>query len=624
MMMVHCSSGMAQINTDRMMIIGRNAIYYSDYALSIQYFNLVVASKPYLSEPYYYRAIAKFYLEDFVGSEIDCTKSIDLNPFNSSVFELRGLSRINQKKYAEAAEDYEQMASMEFDNKTALHNLLLCYLEIDSLTNADSVANKIVNRWPTYSDGHTMMADVRLKQGDTIAAEMCVDKALDADKFNVSALSMKAAMLMHREAYADAETFLNEAIRLKPLDTRNIINRALSRYSQDNYRGAMSDYNLAIQIDPNNFIAHYNRGLLLAAVGEDNKAIEDFNYILQIDPDDIMTLFNRARLLDQIGDYEGAIRDYTTVIKEFPKFLYGYQLRAEAKRKMGDIKGAMKDEEHILRENVAHHYGYSTPTSRMANKTRKKSQIDPNDYQQLVEEDEEETPEFADNYRGKIQNKTTEAKLLPVIVYQEEGDKRLQVTDNRLQGKANSQQPTANGHQPLDDYFDQSDQHYLQSFKIEAYGLTAAQLTEFIEATKLCKQAEEIVYASEKPSTGQPANKTLSLEPGTLSNMDVSAPIYQQASERFSKLISTAPRFAEAHYNYAYCLAMLGKDQEALEALNQAISQSPTLAPAYYNRGIIHLRLGHTKEAISDFSRSGELGIISSYSMIKQAQRKKK
>ena len=34
--------GWAQINTDRVMAIGRNALYFEDYVLSIQYFNQVI------------------------------------------------------------------------------------------------------------------------------------------------------------------------------------------------------------------------------------------------------------------------------------------------------------------------------------------------------------------------------------------------------------------------------------------------------------------------------------------------------------------------------------------------------------------------------------------------------
>lgn len=43
----------AQINTDRVMMIARNALYFEDYVLSIQYFNQVINAKPYLYEPYF-------------------------------------------------------------------------------------------------------------------------------------------------------------------------------------------------------------------------------------------------------------------------------------------------------------------------------------------------------------------------------------------------------------------------------------------------------------------------------------------------------------------------------------------------------------------------------------------
>ena len=65
-----CSLAMfAQINTDRVLTIGRNALYFEDYVLSIQYFNQVIKSKPWLAEPYFYRAVAKINLDDYKGSD---------------------------------------------------------------------------------------------------------------------------------------------------------------------------------------------------------------------------------------------------------------------------------------------------------------------------------------------------------------------------------------------------------------------------------------------------------------------------------------------------------------------------------------------------------------------------
>ena len=38
----------AQFNTDRLITSGEIALHYEDYVLSIQYFNQVIALKPYL------------------------------------------------------------------------------------------------------------------------------------------------------------------------------------------------------------------------------------------------------------------------------------------------------------------------------------------------------------------------------------------------------------------------------------------------------------------------------------------------------------------------------------------------------------------------------------------------
>lgn len=99
-------AGKAQFNTDKLVAVGRSALYYEDYVLSIQYFNQAISSKPYLYEPWFYRAVAKYYLGDYIGSERDCSQAINLNPFVVKNYELRGLVRIQQEKYEEAISDY--------------------------------------------------------------------------------------------------------------------------------------------------------------------------------------------------------------------------------------------------------------------------------------------------------------------------------------------------------------------------------------------------------------------------------------------------------------------------------------------------------------------------------------
>lgn len=403
----------AQINTDRMMNIARNALAYDDYVLSISYFNLVINYKPHLYEPYFYRGVAKFYLDDYSGTVLDCTEAIQRNPYFPNSYELRGLAYINMERFPEAIHDYRKATEMSPDLRTLWHNLALCYIETDSLDQADSITDHIIRKWAKQADGYSIKAQVFLQKKDTASAEICIDKALEVDKYNIPAHSAKANILMSHEQYTEAIQHFDEAIRLNPKQAGNLINRALCHYHLNHYREAMADYDRALELEPKNFVGHYNRGLLRANVGEDNLAIEDFNFILSIDPDDMMATFNRATLLENIGDYRGAIRDYTTVINEFPKFLYGYERRAAARRMIGDIAGANRDEEHVLKEQIAHRYGYSTPTSRQKNKTRKKSQVNLDDYQKLVEEDtQEQEPQYESEYRGRVQNQEQEAKLM--------------------------------------------------------------------------------------------------------------------------------------------------------------------------------------------------------------------
>ena len=95
----------SQINANRVMLMGRNALYYEDYVLAIQRFNSVISAKPYLAEPYFYRGLAKFYLEDYAGAEADCSLALDRRPYNAQYYTLRGLCRVNMERYDLAVED---------------------------------------------------------------------------------------------------------------------------------------------------------------------------------------------------------------------------------------------------------------------------------------------------------------------------------------------------------------------------------------------------------------------------------------------------------------------------------------------------------------------------------------
>src|SRR5574344_611320 len=128
MLAVFPMSMFAQINTERVMAIGRNALYFEDYVLSIQYFNQVINAKPYLYEPYFFRSLAKLNLEDYQGAESDCNEAMHRNPFVVGIYQIRGLARIKQNNFDGAIEDYKQALTYAPESLPLWNNLVLCYL----------------------------------------------------------------------------------------------------------------------------------------------------------------------------------------------------------------------------------------------------------------------------------------------------------------------------------------------------------------------------------------------------------------------------------------------------------------------------------------------------------------
>lgn len=149
-------AGRAQFNTDRLVTIGRSALYYEDYVLSIQYFNQAIMAKPYLYEPWFYRAVAKFYLDDFVGAEQDCTQAIDRNPYVVNTYELRGIARIRQEKFSDAIDDYTKALKYDPENRSMWHNRVLCRIQNKEYERALAELDTMSVHWskyaPAYSD----------------------------------------------------------------------------------------------------------------------------------------------------------------------------------------------------------------------------------------------------------------------------------------------------------------------------------------------------------------------------------------------------------------------------------------------------------------------------------------
>ncbi|MDE6276474.1 MAG: tetratricopeptide repeat protein, partial [Muribaculaceae bacterium] len=337
-------SASAQINTDQVVQIGRNALYFEDFMLSIQYFNQAIAAKPYLAQPYLYRAIAKLNLQDYRGAEADAAKALELNPYLSDAWEVRGVARQNLGKDSEAIADYDEALKLLPHNRMLLFNKALAQSGMKDYAGAEKTFDELVKNYPGYDNAYLGRARLHLEQKDTIAASADIEKALEINHNALNAYILRADIAINsKKDFESAEQDIDSAVKLQPHEPSLYINRAFMRYHQDNYKGAMADYDYALSLDPLNPMALFNRGLLLMEVSANDLALEDFNRVLRLDPDDFRALYNRAIIHEAKGNLKEAIEDISRVHDEFPDFPGALYLRSRLYKSKGDLKSAERD-----------------------------------------------------------------------------------------------------------------------------------------------------------------------------------------------------------------------------------------------------------------------------------------
>ena len=429
----------AQINTDRVLAIGRNALYFEDYVLSIQYFNQVIRAKSWLAEPYFYRAVAKINLDDFKGAEEDCSLCLQRNPFLTQAYYARGIALQSQERYDEAIADYQKGLEFKPEDRQMLVNMAVAYTQKEDFEGAEKIFDELIAAHPKYSMSYLTRGAMYLEKKDTIKALEDYNRVIEMDPYYPSAYGFRAIVHYQLGNYQEALDDLNEALRLDTRESGYYINRGLVRFQMNDLRGAMADYDQVISIESDNLIAHFNRGLLRYQIGDNNRAIEDFDVVIEQEPDNYIAYYNRALLRFETGDYLGAINDYDVVLDEYPTFMPGFINRSEAKRKLGDEEGADRDYWAAIKMEEQAKNG-TLPKSKSSTdgeedvedtddagkNTREQSDKNINKFNRLVvyDKEEERKSKYSSEVRGRVQDRNVRVDLEPqfILTYYEKPD----------------------------------------------------------------------------------------------------------------------------------------------------------------------------------------------------------
>lgn len=660
------------------MNIGRNALYFEDYILSMQYFNQVIKVKPYMAEPYFYRGVAKLSLDDFKGAEEDCTLCIERNPFIVNAYQVRGIARQNLGDYQGAIDDYTEGLRYAPEDRSFLNNKAIAEVQLKKYDEAEKSFDKLIALHPNYYNGYMSRAQFYLEKGDTIKAIDDIDKAISIDKYISGAYAQRAIIkVLHDADYDSALADMNEALRLDPKEVSYYFNRARIKYHQDDLQGAMADYDYILKLDPDNTMTYYNRGLLRMQVGERNKAISDFTKVIKAEPDNYFAIYNRALLYDMIGNYRKAISDFNVVLEQYPDFAAGFYARSEAKRKMGDMKGGEKDfmlamdlqkktqYEPIDENTVASN---NSKKSGQAADERSESDKNINKFNQILVADAhtEYKPEYENKIRGRVQDQNVQVSVQPmyVLTYYERPDavrqniyyvreleelndthvfsKKLLLTNAEaalLSDQVNYHFSSINDYSRLIEinpsnplaYFGRVvDFMLVQDFSSALDDLNRAIMTSqnftlayFLRAVVRAKQIEyqlsaESVQSIDFQQVRSKNSKDFSLSGLPAVGNESLKMEYEMVLRDYEKVIESAPRFIYVYYNRGNLRCSQQDYRGAIADYTEAIRLRPDFGDAYYNRGLVYLKQGDTVKGTADLSKAGELGVVAAYNLLKR------
>lgn len=660
------------------MNIGRNALYFEDYILSMQYFNQVIKVKPYMAEPYFYRGVAKLSLDDFKGAEEDCTLCIERNPFIVNAYQVRGIARQNLGDYQGAIDDYTEGLRYAPEDRSFLNNKAIAEVQLKKYDEAEKSFDKLIALHPNYYNGYMSRAQFYLEKGDTIKAIDDIDKAISIDKYISGAYAQRAIIkVLHDADYDSALADMNEALRLDPKEVSYYFNRARIKYHQDDLQGAMADYDYILKLDPDNTMTYYNRGLLRMQVGERNKAISDFTKVIKAEPNNYFAIYNRALLYDMIGNYGKAISDFNVVLEQYPDFAAGFYARSEAKRKMGDMKGGEKDfmlamdlqkktqYEPIDENTVASN---NSKKSGQAADERSESDKNINKFNQILVADAhtEYKPEYENKIRGRVQDQNVQVSVQPmyVLTYYERPDavrqniyyvreleelndthvfsKKLLLTNAEaalLSDQVNYHFSSINDYSRLIEinpsnplaYFGRAVGFMLvQAFSSALDDLNRAIMTSqnftlayFLRAVVRAKQIEyqlsaESVQSIDFQQVRSKNSKDFSLSGLPAVGNESLKMEYEMVLRDYEKVIESAPRFIYVYYNRGNLRCSQQDYRGAIADYTEAIRLRPDFGDAYYNRGLVYLKQGDTVKGTADLSKAGELGVVAAYNLLKR------
>jgi len=622
----------AQQNVDLMLMKAQQMIMTNDYINAIQTCNNIIVLKPFLYEPYYFRGVSKFYLEDFHGAEKDLSTAIEIKPNSPRALHYRALSRERIFDFNGSLQDFSEAIRQSPNDPQLYINRAITFLYLKQYYDAIGNCNVAIRLNPSMDNTYMIRGAAKSGLDHFVEALDDYNKAIKINKFNDNAHLRRGMVRYELEDMDGALIDFNEAIRLNPANSFAYFNRAFVYAQKNELDSALKDMNQVLQIDPNNSLTYFHRAMVYTQLDDLDKAIQDYSTVAQISPNNLMVYFNRGNLYLQTKQFKKAEKDFSEAIRIYPEMTDAYSNRAIARSQLKQYDLATVDYD-MARKLKDDHYA----------KTHEELVAEEEKIQSLMEF---EAAFFqSEKDKEQLQNRDIDIDLLNdySIVWNVESSKSnySDFTLSKLGDKMGlniraSLKSNLLSETKAQQIIDSLDQLInLDPFSIVHRYQRAVLYADIQNYYAALNDYEYILsldssFAPAYINVGVIQSKLVLMYTAFTSSQNSSFTVNDQPQfdnneydlgtiqANYTKALALLPELPYAYYNLANIYCKQQKYKQGFDYYDRAIDINPKLGEAYYNKGITMIYLGDSDNGCQYVSKSGELGIEEAYSVLKR------
>ncbi len=333
----------SQLNTNTLMVQGRQKLATDQYFEAIKIFTKVIESRPKTQEAFFFRGISKFNLNDLQGARKDFQTTILLNPFYSHAYHYLGITEDRIGNYSQAFKLFDKALRLSPYDAYIYLNRGVTHLHLQQTNEAINDLDSTIILRSDIPEAYLNLSLAYEEKGDDLEALSNVNKALKLNPFMSSAYLRRALLKYKRENLEGAYKDIEQSQKIDKNNPLAFYYKANILSKQKKYEEALENYNKVLNLDPENALVYYNRAVLKSEMGQWQDAIDDYTQAININPQNILIYFARALEYYNNKQNKLAIADLNKTLEIYPSYPKAYQLRARVYEQMNQQVKANTD-----------------------------------------------------------------------------------------------------------------------------------------------------------------------------------------------------------------------------------------------------------------------------------------